>query len=107
MEISIACLHTYGPDIDGQLHKTMIHAMKRRMLGLQNSDLRFISLFAGNARNVRTIMAFVFYELYQSDHMQGKERLARIYLKMIETISNPQQSWGESCTLVAVSGVAK
>ncbi len=79
----LVCLHTYGPDTDGQLHKTMIHAMKGRMLGLSNSDLRFISLFAGNARNVRTIMTVVFYELSQSDNMQGKERLARIYLKMI------------------------
>lgn len=79
----LVCLHTYGPDIDEQLHKAMIHAMKGRMLELQNSDLRFISLFAGNARNVRTIMTFVFYELYQLDKMQEKERLARIYLKMI------------------------
>lgn len=79
----LVCLHTYGPDIDEQLHKAMIHAMEGRMLELQNSDLRFISLFAGNARNVRTIMTFVFYELYQLDKMQEKERLARIYLKMI------------------------
>lgn len=79
----LVCMHTYESDIDGQLHKTMIHAMKGRMLELQNSDLRFISIFAGNARNVRTIMAFVFYEICQSDNMQGKERLARIYLKMI------------------------
>lgn len=79
----LVCLNTYEPDIDGQLHKAMIYAMKRRMFGLKNSDLRFISLFAGNARNVRTIMAFVFYELYQQDDMQGKERLALIYLKMI------------------------
>lgn len=79
----LVCLHTYGPDIDGQLHKTMIHAIKGRILELQDSDLRFICLFAGNARNVRTIMAFVFYELYQSDNIQRKERLAQIYLKMI------------------------
>ena len=79
----LVCIHTYGTDIDGQLHKTMIHAMKGRMFALRNSDFQFISLFAGNARNVRTIMAFVFYELYQSDNMQGEERLARIYLKMI------------------------
>ena len=79
----LVCLHTYGTDIDGQLHKTMIYAIKGRMFGFKNSDLRFIALFAGNARNVRTIMTFVFYELYQSDNMQGKERLAQIYLKMI------------------------
>lgn len=79
----LVCIHTYGADIDGQLHKNMIHAMKGRVLVLKNSDFRFISLFARNARNVRTIMAFVFYELYQSDNMQGKEKLARIYLKMI------------------------
>ncbi|MCM1121585.1 MAG: hypothetical protein NC416_03280 [Eubacterium sp.] len=79
----LVCLHTYGSDIDGQLHKTMIRSMKGRLPGLKNSDLRFISLFAGNATNVRVIMAFVFYELSQSDNRQGKERLARIYLKMI------------------------
>lgn len=79
----LVCMHTYGTDIDGQLHKAMIHTMKGKMLGLQNFDLRFISLFAGNARNVRTIMASVFYELYQPNNMQGEERLAQIYLKMI------------------------
>lgn len=79
----LVCMHTYGPDIDGQLYKTMINALKGRMLGLQNSDFRFISQFVGNARNVRTIVAFVFYELSQSDNMQGEERLAQIYLKMI------------------------
>lgn len=79
----LVCMHTYGPEIDGQLHKTMIHAMKGRMFGLQNSDLRFISLFAGSARNVRTIMTFAFYDSYQADNRQGKEKMARIYLKMI------------------------
>lgn len=79
----LVCLHTYGADIDGQLHKTMIYSIKGRLLGLRNSDLRFISLFAGNARNVRTIMAFAFYELDRSDNMQGKERLAQIYLKIV------------------------
>lgn len=79
----LVCMHTYGPDIDGQLHRTMIHAMKGRIIGLQNSNLRFIASFAGNAGNVRKIMAFVFYELYQSNNMQEKERLARIYLQVI------------------------
>lgn len=80
----LVCLHTHRSDIEEKLQKTMIHAMKGRMLGLQNSDLRFISLFARNARNVRTIMTFVFYELYQSENMQGKERLAQIYLKLVQ-----------------------
>lgn len=79
----LVCLHTYGSDIDGQLQKTMVQTMKGRMYRLPTSDFRFISLFAGNAINVRIIMAFVFYGLYQSDNMQGKEKLARIYLKMI------------------------
>lgn len=80
----LVCLHTYGPDTDRQLHKAMIHTMKGRMLGLQNSDLRFISLFARNARNVRTIMVLIFYELFQSDNTHVKEKLAQIYLKMIQ-----------------------
>lgn len=79
----LVCLRTYEIDIDRQLHKAVIRAIKKRMFGLQNSDFKFIVLFAGNAKNVRTIMAFVFYELYQSSNIQGKERLAQIYLKMI------------------------
>ena len=79
----LVCLHTYEPDIDRQLHKAIIRAIKKRMLGFQNSDLKFIVLFAGNARNVRTITAFVFYDLYQSCSIKGKESLARIYLKML------------------------
>ncbi len=79
----LVCLRTYEPDIDRQLHKAIIRAIKKRMFGLQNSDFKFIVLFAGNSKNVRTIMAFVFYELYQSSNIQGKERLAHIYLKMI------------------------
>ena len=79
----LVCLHTYGSDIDEQLHKTMVHVIKMRMFGFQNSDLQFISLFSRNARIVRTIMAFVFCELYQSSNMQEKEKLAQIYLKII------------------------
>lgn len=79
----LVCLHTYEPVIDRQLHKAIIRAIKKRMLGFQNFDLKFIVLFAGNARNVRTIMAFVFYDLYQSCNIKGKESLARIYLKML------------------------
>lgn len=79
----LVCMHTYGPDIDGQLHRTMLHAMKGRIIGLKNYNFRFIASFARDAGNVRKIMAFVFYELYQSNNMQEKERLARIYLQVI------------------------
>lgn len=79
----LVCLHTYEPDVDRQLHKAIVSAIKRRMFRFQNSDVKFIVLFAGNAKNVRTIMAFVFYDLYQSSSIQGKEILAQIYLKMI------------------------
>ena len=54
----LVCLHTYNLDIDRKLHKAMVHAVKKRMFGFQNSDLKFIVLFAGNAKNVRTIMSF-------------------------------------------------
>lgn len=79
----LVCIDTYDPDIDKQLHKAMVCAVKKRMFGFQNADLRFIVLFAGNARNVRKITASVFSELYQSCSLQGKEKLAWIYLKMI------------------------
>lgn len=79
----LVCLHTYDLDIDNQLHKALVRAIEKRMFGFQNSDLRFIVTFARNAKNVRKIMTFVFYNLYQSSNLQGKESLARIYLKMI------------------------
>lgn len=79
----LVCLHTYDSDIDKQLQKAMVCAIKKRMYGLQNSELRFITLFAGSTENVRTIMAFAFDNLYKLSGKQGKEDLAFIYLKMI------------------------
>lgn len=79
----LVCMHTYGTAIDMQLHKAMICAVRKRMFVLKNSDLRFIVLFAGNAKNVRIIIADVFYNLCKSSSMWGKENLAKIYLRMI------------------------
>lgn len=79
----LVCLHTYDLNIDKELHKAAVRAIKRRIFGFQNSDLRFIILFAEDAKNLRTIMSFVFYELYKSGSAQKEENLAQIYLKMI------------------------
>lgn len=77
----LVCLYTYDSDIDTRLHKAAVRAIKKRLLGFQNSALRFIVLFAGNSENLRTIMASVFYELYKPG--SEEENLAQIYLKMI------------------------
>lgn len=79
----LVCLRTYSLDIEKKLQKAMICSIKKRILGLQNSDLKFIVLFASNSKNVRTIMSFVFCDTYKSCSLKGKEKLARIYLKMI------------------------
>ncbi len=79
----LVCLHTYGKDMDNQLHKTMIRIIKKRMFEFQNSDLRFIVLFAGDAGNVKAIAASAFYGLYRTGSPDEKKNLALIYLKMI------------------------
>jgi len=79
----MVCMCTYASDVDSRLHKAMVRAIKKRIFGLQNSDFKFIVLCARNDKNVRSIMTFVFYELFQLSIIQGKERLAQIYLGMI------------------------
>lgn len=79
----LVCLHIYGSGVDEQLQEAMVCTLRKRMFGFSNSDLRFIVSFSWNAVNVRTIMAFVFNDLYQSSNTRGKESLAWIYLKMI------------------------
>lgn len=79
----LVCMYTYDPFIDNRLRRTIISVIKNRIVGFQNSDLKFIVSFARNAENVRSIVSVAFYDLYQLYSVRLKRGLAQTYLKMI------------------------